>query len=346
MTNAARNVDIAASVSGSLKGLHAIDEMLREKSILFVTGKGGVGKSVVSAMMALRTQELGLCPILFECDAPKRPPLLPHGKVPSNELKEIAPGILGVNQDSEDAVRAYAVASLPSKTLAEVLFENRVARLFLRASPSVSEMALVGRIVQLAENHDRQGPIIVDLHATGHALAMLRAPDGIMRVLRSGPVFERAKAVKEVLHDDKQTSVITVALPEELPVTELLEFLDALHDIEIPIGPTVVNAAFADPCPDLDEDALKNLVVHSSAASPFAQDVSVLKHWATRAERESARLEEGLNERSMGPLLRLPFVPYEDGETPLAGQLASLLRIVKAKGAKDAAAMDAAGGAS
>lgn len=325
MTEIATPTPDASSWTGS--DPTALDDMLRTKRIVFVTGKGGVGKSVVAAVLALRARQLGLCPILFECDAPKRPALLPEGRPPSTELGEIAPGILGVNQDSEDAVRAYAVASLPSKTLAEMLFENRVAQLFLRASPSVSEMALVGRIVQLADAHDGQGPLIVDLHATGHALAMLRAPDGIMRVLRAGPVFDRARAVREVVLDPQQTAVLTVALPEELPVTEILEFLDALQDAGIPTGPTVVNAAYPDPCPALTSDEIQKLVDTDGAVGAHAQDVAVLKRWAMRADREGQRLHEGLQERSLGPLIRLPFVPFEPGDAPLSAQLGEWLDV-------------------
>ncbi len=316
---------VTPSAPSAADAVAHVDALLRSRSVIFVTGKGGVGKSAVTALLALRAREIGLSPVVFECDAPARPSLFPEGKPVGRELGEIAPGILGVNQDSDDAVRAYAVASLPSKTLAELLFENRVSRLFLRASPSVTEMALVGRIVQLAEAHDGQGPVLVDLHATGHALALLKAPDGIMRVLRAGPVYERAKQVKDFLLDKNQCAVVTVALPEELPVTELLEFMDSLEETGVPLGPVFVNGAVRDLAATVDDDALQALAQKEGAAGVAAHDAQVLRRWSRRAQRETDRLREGLAARSSTPppAIQLPYVfdVNRQANETLAGRL-------------------------
>ena len=124
-----------------MSGIAKLEEILVSRQVVLVTGKGGVGKSVVTAALAVRARALGLKPLLFECDAPARQSLLPKGKPSSDEVEEIAPGILGINQKSDDAIRDYAASSLPSKAVADLLFENRIARLFLKASPSVTEMS-------------------------------------------------------------------------------------------------------------------------------------------------------------------------------------------------------------
>jgi anion-transporting ArsA/GET3 family ATPase len=305
------------------EALRAIDEILSSRQLVLVTGKGGTGKSVVAAALALRARQLGLKPLLFECDAPRRPSLFPGGSPSTSELRELTPGVMGLNQSSDDAIRDYAIHALPSKTLAELMFENRVSRLFLKASPSVTEMALIGRMVQLAEERGHEGPVIVDLHSTGHALHVLRAPDGIMRVLRRGPVFDRAKAAKDFVYDPERTSVLTVALPEELPVTELLEFLDQLEETGVPLGPVFVNAMFEDPAPGVDDDVLKRLAAGPADAARASSDARTLREWARRAERERERLVAGLEERQGDArVLALPFVLDTDADTTLATRLA------------------------
>jgi anion-transporting ArsA/GET3 family ATPase len=297
-----------------------MDPILRHRQIIFVTGKGGVGKSVVSSLLALRAKSLGLFPLLFECDAPPRPSLLPKARETNSILQEVTPGILAINQNSDEAVKEYANSALPSKLLADLLIENRISRLFLRASPSVNEMALVGRILQLAEQHQNRGPVIVDLYATGHALHMLRAPDGIMRVLRTGPVFERAKTVHNFLFHKEQTSVITVAQPEELPVTESIEFIEALSEMGAPLGPVIMNGMFQDPSPNLSDRFWTDLGQQLPNALPQIENVVALKYWANRCSREQGRFKESVARFDL-PVLSLPFII----ELPKRETIASVL---------------------
>lgn len=314
----------------------ALDEILTSRQLVFVTGKGGVGKSVVAAALALRAVELGLRPLLFECDAPARPSLFPRGIPVGRELGEVAPGVTAINQDAEAAIRAYAMDAVPSQTVAELLLDNRVSRLFLQASPSVSEMALIGRIVHHAERHHLEGPVIVDLHATGHALHVLRAPDGIMRVLRTGPVYERAKEVRDVIFDPLRSVVLTVALAEELPVTELLEFHQRLDELSAPLGPVFVNGLLVDPTTGIDGPLLESLRQNEGRVGDAADDAWALRVWAQRAERERARLVEGVAHRKDAArhVIPLPHIVAPGADETRASIIAEQLGIwSKAKGA-------------
>lgn len=299
---------------GEARARAKLDEILVSRQVLFVTGKGGVGKSVVTAALALRAKGLGLRPLVFECDAPARQSLLPQGRPASDDVEEVAPGILGINQKSDDAIRDYAAATLPSRAVADLLFENRVARLFLKAAPSVSEMALVGRVAILAEKYGAEGPLIVDLHATGHAISLLRAPAGIMKVLRTGVLYDRAQRIEELLQDPVRTAFITVALPEELPVTELLELHEKLKELHAPEGPVILNGVFREPAAGIGDDVLAHLARSPTVAKNPARDLQALRAWAQRSSREEARLRESLSKSRAGvpDLITLPFM-MDDG---------------------------------
>jgi anion-transporting ArsA/GET3 family ATPase len=238
-------------------------------------------------------------------------------------VEEVAPGILGINQKSDDAIRDYASQSLPSRAVADLLFENRIARLFLKASPSVSELALVGRITILAEKYGADGPILVDLHATGHALSVLRAPGGIMKVLRSGVLYERAKKIEELLQDPVRTAFITVAVPEELPVSELLELHGKLLELKAPEGPVILNGIFRDPAPGLSDEVIAHLAAGPLAAKLAARDFATLRAWSRRCEREEARLRAAAGST---PIIALPFLFAEQGNNQeLVERLAEVL---------------------
>jgi anion-transporting ArsA/GET3 family ATPase len=299
-----------------------LDEILVSRQIVMVTGKGGVGKSIVSAALALRARQLGLRPLVFELDAPPRTSLFPDGRPAGDEVGEVCSGILGINQRSDEAIRDYAISTLPSRTVAELLFENRISKLFLRASPSVSEMALVGRVAILAEKHGADGPVIVDLHATGHALSLVQAPAGIMKVLRGGVLHERARRIEEILSDPRRTAFVTVALPEELPVTELLELRTRLLDLKAPLGPVVLNGVVEDPAPLVPDEVVAHL--EESPLRHAAHDLHALRTWARRAAREKERLAAALAQDG-AELLTLPFIHDELRPGALAGLLADKL---------------------
>jgi anion-transporting ArsA/GET3 family ATPase len=313
-------------VSGQVSGHARLEEILVSRQVILVTGKGGVGKSVITAALAVRARALGLKPLVFECDAPARLSLLPKGRPASDVVEEVAPGILGINQKSDDAIRDYAAASLPSKAVADLLFENRIARLFLKASPSVTEMALVGRIAILAEKHGADGPILVDLHATGHAISLLRAPAGIMKVLRTGVLYDRARRIEELLQDPVRTAFVTVALPEELPVTELLELHEKLEELKAPQGPVILNGIFREPAPTVSNDVIAHLVKGPVAARNAAKDLAGLRAWATRSAREETRLRERLAQSaSKLPIVPVPFLFEEGKNADLVERIAGVL---------------------
>lgn len=325
--------DVTSAPTGAATALQlerraraALDQVLTSRQMVFVTGKGGVGKSVVAATLALRARSLGLRPVLFECDAPARLSLLPDGRPVKDDVSEVAPGILGINQRSEEAIRDYAASTLPSKTVADLLFENRVARLFLQAAPSVSEMALIGRIAHVAEQYGADGPVIVDLHATGHAINLMRAPHGIMRVLQKskGALWDRAQAIETMLQDPQRTAFVTVAVPEELPVTELLELHEKLIELKAPIGPVILNG-FVESPGVVRPEVLDALLADAGTAAA-ARDLRFVMAQAARSVRERARLDDGLRALHKDALVVTLPARADASDERLAGRLLDALQ--------------------
>jgi anion-transporting ArsA/GET3 family ATPase len=131
-----------------------MDTLLSKKTLLLVSGKGGVGKTAVSSALAYRALQRGRKVLLFCCDAPSFLKPYPQGRVLSSTLQEIMPGLWGVNQPTEEAVHAYLSEAIHSKKVVDLMFRNKVARAFLQVAPSVGDLAMMGRIYQIARQFE------------------------------------------------------------------------------------------------------------------------------------------------------------------------------------------------
>ncbi len=198
--------------------------------IVFVTGKGGVGKSVVAAALALRAARSGRKTLLVEFGRQsfyERLLDLPPGtgEYPGQ------PGLEFARWDEEACLREYVGHYLPVARAADLFLGNRVIRALIRAAPTLKELALIGKATgphRLRWARTDHELMVIDAFSTGHFLALLRAPRGINEAAPVGPVGRQTRTILEVLRDPAKCRFVVVALAEELPVTEALELHEAI----------------------------------------------------------------------------------------------------------------------
>ncbi len=142
----------------------------------------------------------------------------------------------------ETSLREYVLFYLKMERLYNLFFENKVMRALVNVAPGLSEIAILGKITSGIR---KVGPpmnydvIVVDSYATGHALALLEAPKGMMEAIKFGPMGNHSREMDQVIKDEKIMSYIVVTLLEELPVTESIEFRDKLKK-EFGVSPSIV----------------------------------------------------------------------------------------------------------
>jgi anion-transporting ArsA/GET3 family ATPase len=213
---------------------------LLDKRLVLVTGKGGVGKTTVAAALGLIAARRGKRVVLCEVAEQTRFGGM-LGRVPHAGLEL-------VSIDPERAKREWLSYQLKSRTLAGVLAGSGLFQYLTAAAPGLTELVTMGKVWDLAQIQPRTGGpghdlTIVDAPATGHGLAMLRAPSTYARIARVGPVGRHAERIDSFVREPAQTGVLTVALPEEMPVNETVEFERALQrELEMAIDTIVVNA--------------------------------------------------------------------------------------------------------
>ncbi len=220
---------------------------LFDRRLHVVTGKGGVGRSTLAAALAMIASRRGRRVLVCEVHAQERiAPLL--GRPPSGALtREVLPNLFTVNVTPRDSMREYGTMVLRFKAIYDAVFENRVARYFLRAIPSLSELVMLGKIlheVRVEERgHRRWDQVIVDAPATGHAVQLLRVPAALLDTVPPGPLRRDAEWMQALLADPAITAISLATLPEEMPVNEAIELDAAVRTtLRLPRGALFVNA--------------------------------------------------------------------------------------------------------
>ena len=295
------------------------------KTLILVSGKGGVGKTAVSSALAYRAKTLGRKVFLFCCDAPSRLQPYPTGRPIGASVSEILPALWAVNQPTEEAVHAYLSDAIHSKKVVDLMFKNKVAKAFLQVAPSVGDLAMMGRIYQIATQFERKhgGLVIVDMPATGHAVSMLQSPDAIANILTAGPIYDRAKEVSRFFKNETKTMFSAVTWPEELPVSEVLELVDGVKKTGVHIGPVILNGVVKNPLPSVSASAWQKMK-QVSGFEQHHQWIEYIQSWSKRVVRERLRLQAGLNQKLTGAniLIDLPFLSSVDASSSLGIDLA------------------------
>jgi anion-transporting ArsA/GET3 family ATPase len=208
---------------------------LLDKRLVLVTGKGGAGKTTVAAALGLLAARQGKRVVLCEVAGRAR-------------LPELVSDLTTVSVDPEQAKQEWLRYQLKSRTLAGVLGGSTLFQYLTAAAPGLDELVTIGKVWDLAQLEPRTGGpafdlAIVDAPATGHGLAMLRAPSTYGSIARVGPVGRHAEKIDSFIRDPVQTGLLTVALPEEMPVNETIDFERALkRELGLNIDRVVVNA--------------------------------------------------------------------------------------------------------
>ena len=161
---------------------------LLERRLLFVTGKGGVGKTSVAAALALLAAERGQRTLLVEIDAKGSLSDVFESGPLAFEPRRLAPNLFAMAMDTEESLKEYLRLQLRIPLLGRIGPLAKSLDFVATAAPGVKEILTVGKIAwEVKERH--YDLVVVDASATGHVVSQLAAPEAINELVqgRAGP---------------------------------------------------------------------------------------------------------------------------------------------------------------
>lgn len=207
--------------------------MFSLKPITFVSGKGGVGKSVIAASLALSESQKGKKVLLVELGEKSFYEKFFHLKSDSIQYSptEIFPNLSISLWSYRSCLKEYVSFYIKSQKIYNLFFENAVMQKFIQAAPALKELAILGKATSGPRNVGPKVPfdtIIIDSYSTGHHKALLMAPLAMSQTVHQGPMGYHSEKIFEVIRDPKLCGHVVVLKPEDLPTTEGLELYEFL----------------------------------------------------------------------------------------------------------------------
>ena len=287
-----------------------------DRRLLFVTGKGGVGKTVVTATLALHAFRRRKRVLIVELSPYGRIRELLGGPEPTTEPREIQPHLEIVRIDPRAALEEFLQSLLPVRVLRQRLLQSSSFSILTAAAPGIEEFLVLSKIVSLETRRSglRRRPawdlIVVDSPATGHSLPFLSTARTLAEMMPVGPIGKMASEVAEVLADPRRCLAVVVTIPEEMAVNETIEISTSLRRSgAVSLGPLVVNAVWPE---RFTPEEGRWLVAAADPADPLLAAGRYHVERRRRCEEHLARIRAELGTE---PII-LPFLTQSDAAHP------------------------------
>ena len=256
-----------------------------QQRLVVITGKGGVGKSTLTAALGQALARAGRRVLLLEADP--RESLYACFDVEPSGGELVATGRARIdlqNVQARDVLDRLVAERVAFGPLRDRITASRLYDTFVEGAPGLKELAILGHAYQsLDTGYDH---VLLDAPATGHGLSMLRAPRVMGETIAEGPIGDLARELAGFVDDDRQAGVLLVTAAEEMPVSETLELIEALG-ARRPLG-VVINGRLPETIPN---------------------DYPLWQSRAATELRECERLAAGWD----GTLVDLPLLPLPTG---------------------------------
>ena len=288
---------------------------LLDRRLLFVTGKGGVGKTTIAAGLGLLAAQHGKRTLLCEVDAKGDVATVLETPPTGFRPREVQPHLWAMSMDTEESLKEYLAINLKLPVMARIGPLARIFEFVATAAPGVKEILTVGKLAyEVREEH--YDLVVVDAVATGHIVGQLAAPQAINELVKVGLVRQQTGWMLDILGDPARTGLVIAVTPEEMPVNETIELSARVtQETNVELAAVVVNRVLPELFGRGEEDVFERLAAPDCAATLVeavggdAEPVFEAARLAVTLRRTRAGHLERLREH-VDPSVPLLYVPY------------------------------------
>ena len=283
---------------------------LLRRRMAFVTGKGGVGKTTVSAALALAATAQRRSAVV--CELGTRGQLaraFGRGAPRPGAAARLAPGLSAVSIDPDTALEEWLARNI-GRPGAALLGRSDAFRYFVAAAPGARELVGIGKAWDLTRPRGAAGDrrlVVLDAPSSGHAVGLLQAPRTFSRLGGPGPIGRQARRVRDFLADPSSSAIVLVCTPSEMPVTETVELAGAVEEATgRPPDVVIANQVLPDRFDEHEVELIERALGASDDPDLRAAARPARMAWA-RAREQEDQLGRLRSELAL-PVVELPFL--------------------------------------
>lgn len=207
--------------------------------LIFVSGKGGTGKSAVAAATAIDFARRGHR--VLAIDMLGQTGLAAHLRARGlgYEPAEVRPGLFAMVMTRSEALDEYLKTQLHIPHGAPTGQISAALAVLADTAPGVREIISIGKPVAEARTGNWD-VVVVDAPSLGQFQSYLRAPRIIAELVPTGNVRRLASGLEARLRDEEVTSIHLVTTPAELPTRETQEAISTIAEERLAPEPAVI----------------------------------------------------------------------------------------------------------
>ncbi len=296
---------------GSYDGEMEVADFCSTSRVVIVAGKGGVGKTTVTAALAVAAARAGRSVLIVEVEGKSGLPAMFDAPALGYDEIDLDPKVRARFLTPDAALVDYLVTH-GMKRISKRLASSGALDVVASAVPGMKDILVLGKVKSIEESRTAD-LVIVDAPAAGHAVTFLLSARGLLDAVRVGPIRKQAQDVVSLISDPARCQVMLVTLAEETPVSEVVDTAFAIEDrAGVALGPVIVNGCFtplplsvsSDATAILDDAWLCDRFVSPREADDLAHAAAFLEERHALQQQQIERLRE----RLPLPQIQLPFV--------------------------------------
>ena len=201
-----------------------------DRRLLIISGKGGVGKTTLAAVLGIVGARNGKRVLIAEVEGKHSLSGLFGTQELTPEPTRLGENLYGMNISPEEALAEYFDVQFHMRRIAKPLISSQLVDYVTHAAPGLRDILMLGKVWYSATRKRAFDLIVLDTPAAGHAVSMLRSPEGFLNAVPVGPLANHTRQVLEWLKDPGQVAIHLASMPEEMPVNETIETTRLLEE--------------------------------------------------------------------------------------------------------------------